>query len=261
MASNRPLWALVLVLAASPALAVMECKKKTEVAFTSGYCRGITAYPDLCVDSTAPTAMPNAFKAMVEAYPLVVGCDSTRTTTDPAIQREIDACQALQGYTNPCFLVYHTLCLAVGGTLRDDACSRQRFCDAPILPGSAMCVKDDDCAGFALTAAWNPMNTANGGPQAKPCCDTFKSNIDYICEGVTDTDSIMFTPTGGVCADSNCFLFGGASSLTASALMASVAALVATLVMAVGIDATRKPCPIGLGMAWFGSVGGGGGWE
>eukprot|EP00282_Hemiselmis_andersenii_P006445 CAMPEP_0114129926 /NCGR_PEP_ID=MMETSP0043_2-20121206/11734_1 /TAXON_ID=464988 /ORGANISM="Hemiselmis andersenii, Strain CCMP644" /LENGTH=231 /DNA_ID=CAMNT_0001223231 /DNA_START=19 /DNA_END=714 /DNA_ORIENTATION=+ len=231
MATNRPLWALVVVLTASPAFAVMECKTSQEIAFTAGYCRGITAFPDLCIDSTAPSAMPAAFKAAVEAYPLTYNCDSTLTTTDPAIQARIDACQALGGYTNPCWFMYNQICTAVGGKIRDDACTPQRFCDSPILPSSVQCVKDEDCAGFALSDAWNPLT---GPPRALPCCDTFKKNIDYICDDVSEADkeSITFTPSGGLCVDTNCFEFSGASPLSASALLTAGAALVATLVMA-----------------------------
>jgi hypothetical protein len=121
----------------------------------------------------------------------------------------------------------------VGGTPRDDACGKQRFCKNPFMLFSQQCTQDSDCASSDVS---KPPLDASGAPREdvrwimqQPCCDSLKANIMEICDGVTDAmkDSTAFSPVSGICANKNCYYFSSASSLAASSLLTAAASLLA----------------------------------
>jgi hypothetical protein len=235
---RRGLFLVALAAALGLAMGAQQCKQGQSVTITGGWCddeaktkqkRVITG--NFCEDSASPTAMQTAFQAMVQSWPKVQIC-----SLDPNVQMT-DAdrarCRALKGTTNPCLGYYSEMCALVGGTPREDACSKQRFCKNPFTLYSQQCTKDEDCAGSNVA---KPPFNANREPVAdnlwkmqRPCCDSLKANIEQICEGVTDAvkESTAFSPISGICANQGCYYFSSASSLPASTLLAAAASLLA----------------------------------
>ena len=133
---------------------------------------------------------------MVQSWPKIQLC--TLDTSVAATDIERARCKALQSTTNPCLGYYSNMCALVGGTPREDACSKQRFCKNPFTLFSQQCTKDSDCATSNIA---KPPFDANRLPVAdlgwkmqKPCCDSLKANIEQICVGVTDAVKEVMKP-------------------------------------------------------------------
>jgi len=233
---RRGLFLVALAAALGLAMGAQQCRQGQSVTVTGGWCdvkngdkRVITG--NFCEDSASPTAMQTAFLAMVNSFPKVQLC-----SLDPNVQmtdNERTKCKAMQGTTNPCLGYYSNMCALVGGTPREDACSKQRFCKNPFMLFSQQCTQDSDCATSDINK--KPFD-ANGIPVAdigwkmqRPCCDSLKANIEQICEGVTEAikETSAFSPISGICADRDCYYFSSASSLPASTLLAAAASLLA----------------------------------
>jgi hypothetical protein len=133
---------------------------------------------------------------MVQSFSKIQLC-----SLDPNVQMtdtERTKCKAMQGTTNPCLGYYSNMCAIVGGTPREDACSKQRFCKNPFMLFSQQCTQDSDCATSNINK--KPFD-ANGIPVAdvgwlmqRPCCDSLKANIEQICEGVTEAIKEVMRP-------------------------------------------------------------------